>query len=640
LDSIKDKESYVQICNNIVALFHKYGYIKERNVQALESLSKQFLGFSSVLKIIKENICSNNNQSVINHDFQKTLTKDMRKSLSINFTKKHVITHLYHFIKMEAQSILDPFAGDGRLITAYLLTLPDENSLPYVTLIEIVPEASVYALYELLEIYLKRGDTLEKIKIFVGNTFSMVENIGKHDLILMNPPFIRVHRIDSHIMGENFFNQYPELKLLKGQPGLHVFGLWLALHHLKPHGKLLAVLPNSTFYTDYSVQFKQMLLSKFQIKQLISFPNELSLSDESTFSESAIIFKMNSIENNASTKFTSLFLDAASNDIIDQIEIEVDLTKPLIFEDWTKYLLHPRLVELSQLLINQNLFSASDLSLKIIRGIEMYGPNFYFFPNNKFNIKFSDSSFNIYSKSESYELAEMYFERIFRRPGLYNKLISPNVKDFVLRMPPDEQISEDLIAYINKNEIEAEVAKRKFDKNWLHHTYNQLVHKKPYGYLFLVDKLGLITSSTVSHYSSTRLPCTKNFYVFSELNNLDSKIYASWLNSSLFLLCYILFRRELGSSYGRLQISDYMKHPLFPKISNLDKHILNQTLEIFDSIKMNPLPPYPERFSHKLIMQLDTHWLRLLNIPDPDKILSEIYSEVSSYLKHLQNVQK
>jgi adenine-specific DNA-methyltransferase len=87
-----------------------------------------------------------------------------------------------------------------------------------------------------------------------------IEN--KFSVILMNPPYVRHHLLDSELI-EKIKNRYPETKELSNSADLWAYFTIKAFHHLLPQGSIGAILPWAFLQADYAKPLRQKLANNF-----------------------------------------------------------------------------------------------------------------------------------------------------------------------------------------------------------------------------------------------------------------------------------------------------------------------------------------------------------------------------------------
>lgn len=613
-----------------------FQYLSEKNI--IQSLLK--------LKFPKmERIFSND---VLGTFLQQTLTHEARKTLAANYTtpgSADVIVSLIH--RFNFSFIFDPFCGSGRLIAAYLEKIIPSNGFPNVRINDLMPSAVLLAYCRILMIFSKNNQDLNLIHASIGDAFEIRNEtedstqFAKVDLVLMNPPFTRTHRIEKtlKIRLNKLEKQYKPY--ISGQPGLHIFSTFLADRYLRLGGILAAILPASTILSKYSIGLRSFLLENYRIQTIASSLDYKSFSEDSSLRE--IIFIAERSKSPITYDINFLGVSNINRNNKWRIDTKNITSKEKLTKEWnwTVFLKNPKLLYLRKQLLNTNLLkSGKDLDLDIVRGVEMYGPNFFFIPNIKWAIHaVKDDVISIKSQNTTsldnlpLTISKENFIKILRKPGNYNQYISPKVNDFALFLANSSIASKKWFQDYNERSKRFTIpARKKFGSEWVSHIYNQLKTKKPYGRLFLIDKFGISTTSVMAHFLDNEIPSTKNFYVIRNLSKDDSKLLAAWLNSSFFLVLFLVCRREIGGSYGRLQIMDYMNESLFIDLSKISNQNRASIINEFDKIRKIKLPPIPNQISCQIKKNLDMAIAKSFNFTDSNS--ETLLTEISSILSH------
>ncbi|MHA2248988.1 MAG: Eco57I restriction-modification methylase domain-containing protein [Candidatus Kariarchaeaceae archaeon] len=530
---------------------------------------------------------------------QHSLKAKNRKLYAVNYTSradKLVEFTLPH--DLQITSIVDPFSGSARLIIAILRNY-HVSSIEKIIINDIMPIALLLG-YCRITAELVNIDHTIKLQAKIRDGFSLR---GKFSLVIMNPPFTRSQLISEEQKAGLKHIDDTFLKYNQGQAGLHVWAIFLAHQLMKKNGSLFSVIPSSTILSRYSIGLHKLLLSNYPLFHLYSSMNSRSYSEDSDLRELVIFATKSSMLTgrefsliSEKRKWTIYRKNRVSSNIL-----ENDW-------NWDRYFRSEILLKIrSEIIQSCKLITGKNAELSIKRGVEMYGPNFFFFPNKEWKVDLQNGVVIIYDETNIISLPLSLFEKILRKPVLYSKYITPQVDDLALTIPVDLPPQSNINKYVQLNKSNSEVARKKFGITWLHHIHQQLEAKQPYGYLFLIDKLGISTTSLLCHYTDEKLACTKNFYVV-QLGPIRSKLLAAWLNSTLYLTLYLTSRREIGGSYGRMQIIDYMEEPLFPNKllkTSLDDIKVNKILKIFDEMRVQKLAPIPSQLLSESRIDLD-----------------------------------
>ncbi|UCE14207.1 MAG: N-6 DNA methylase, partial [Candidatus Heimdallarchaeota archaeon] len=581
---------------------------------------------------------------------QGSLNFTERKTLAANYTTPVSSEILVSLLDIHTPSfIVDPFCGSGRLISAYLESLDKDKPFPRIRINDIMPSAVLIAFCRLILLLSKYNQDYNLLTASVGDAFTLfhsknsknTDESGVFDLILMNPPFTRTHRINNEIKENLHVLERKYNEFLTGQVGLHVYAIFLADMILKNDGVLATVLPAATVLSQYSSGIQKLFLDNYQLEIIAASEDSKSHSENSSLREIILIAKRDKDEKQRNINFMKL--SKVNHGVNWKTSSTQMVPKEILAREWnwTIFLRNPQLLEIRKIFLQSGYIkSGNDLQLEIVRGVEMYGPEFFFIPNKKWKlIADQEEKIVIESADSILEIPRKFIVRALRKPGNYHQDISPIVADFALSIPEFTDVSQEWVReYLHSSEQFAVPAKRKFGLNWYSHIHHQLNIKKPWGHLFFVDKFSVSSTSVMAHFSEDKLTCSKNFYVLRKKTLDQAKLLAAWLNSTFFVILFLLCRREIGGSYGRLQIIDYMKEPVFLDFSVFSDSVKNQILHEFDKLRKLKLPPIPEQLKLSQRKALDMAIIRGLNFPmeTEKKLLDEIYDLVEKSLEELK----
>jgi len=245
----------------------------------------------------------------------------------------------------------------------------------------------------------------------------------------MNPPFTRIHRIDLEQRRNLKFLKEKYQQLIHGQPGLHIFAIFLADFLLSETGCLAAILPATTILSNYSFGVHNLLLEKFALETIAWSDSRKAYSEDSNFKEIILIAKRKSGKKNDLTNF--LKISELKNDLKWHISSKLQIpTKNLTKEwNWTLFLKDKDLLHLRKVILQSNVIkNGKDINFKITRGVEMYGPNFFFIPNKNWILKeIKADRVVIESLKNQVSIPHKYITRSLRKPSKYSRIISPKV---------------------------------------------------------------------------------------------------------------------------------------------------------------------------------------------------------------------
>ena len=453
----------------------------------------------------------------------------------------------------EVRVVADPFAGSGVLFLGLSgLVRPSR-----VIGIEVnegpcrLAEQAARSAFPGAEVEVRCGDAFR-----VGWDYA-----GSVDLIVTNPPFTRWHLVRGRReLLEAFEREGYGHLITRRDPGLHVLGLILAHHMLREGGLLVAVVPASTFYTRQGEGVKGLLASSYDVLALVENGLSPSFSDGSGFKELIIMARKS--RSGAPTRVYRL----TGGGLISIGSYDLGTLPRLAYRNWlTLFDETGFAVEFARRL-DEGLRRGEMRLLRrdeVVRGVEMYGPEFFFVPNRTWRVvRRGDEGLVISDGSRELLIPAGMAVPCLRRPSLY--VNSPVIEDpghFALSIPPVglDGLPGDVRAYVNwgVQSGSAAPAIRAFGPTWYSHVWRQLRSKSPFGHVFLPDKV----SPSWRHlalYSPRPLCATKDFYVI----RTDDPRLAQWFNSPDFRRFYMAASRAISASWTRMLEDDYLSVPV------------------------------------------------------------------------------
>ncbi len=543
-------------------------------------------------------------KDIIGSWYQHSLDSDYRKSSASNYTVgSHRFLSKLNVSYDEIEIVCDPFCGSARLITSII---PLCDKIETVVINDISTAAVLISYLRIIYLY----SDIEVIAS-IGNAFDKLEM--KVDVIIMNPPFTRTMHISDEVKASTA--KYTSIKG-QGHGGLHIFALFLADSLLNDNGMIISVIPASTIASTYSKPVQQLILSKYDDIEFLQDHDKIAFSQDSDFNELILVMTKASPDSDIMFRY---FSGDSMNINRDQLKNDWN---------WMRYFRNFSLLRMrGYIMDNFGVRSGYSINLDIKRGVELYGPDFFFFPNKIYtSLEFEADRVKLIGDDTVY-LPSYLLKPIFRKPGIYQRYISPEINEYTLSVP--ETYTDKLLSdYIDKHKDQAGSAINKFGDNWVSHIHNQIIKKNPRGYLFVVDKTDIRSVSSFIHFKSDQYLCTKNFYVIS--GDFDSiKLLAAWMNSTWFLVLYLSSRREINKSYGRMQIIDYLNENLFP-----DFLFMNDTMNIlahFDTYRSTAQPAIIDQLLSDNRMKLDKLFAEYFDIDydviDLNKLVLDILNE-------------
>ncbi|MBD3227740.1 MAG: restriction endonuclease subunit M [Candidatus Lokiarchaeota archaeon] len=626
---------------------------------------------SKELKIIQSKVQSIKPIS-IRHcqlNVQKLLDQKTRKRFAAYYTIEggtHIMTSLARkyvdLNSLNTINLADPFIGSGLTVTSLLKNI--DNRL--ISKIWGIEPLRLPAFVAFTSLYEQLDGNKEKITIFNTNAFKIFSNFRnkknqdglKADIILTNPPFTRWKYINkpNRVFLMNLMDELGYLKYLpRKEPSLQIVSMFLIDKILNKNGLLLSVLPASTFYTIYGSGLKELLLNNYNLYALIENKSHISFSEDSGFKEIIIVcskgqryqgstyfINQDMIESNQwNSNIFKQNLDSTDTYNLKSIPHFFDMNWLSLFDDSGLITLVNNI--LKDALNNNTLNYFKDVfgEDKIIRGLEMYGPNFFFIPNKYWNIsKDTEKSVEIINeKSEKISFHKKYLIATLRKPNLYNWNVFVDINHYMLNIPElkQDRLPRYLQRYIKwgKKSGTAKPAINSKGEYWYSHVYRQVKSKKPFAHLFIPDKIDLHFKyrSVFSNYSKTKLAASKNFYMIKSIDKQNAKLLAAWLNSSLFLSIFLLLSRKISKTWTRFLLNDYLQIPII-NITNIKQQDINTISESL--INLNELRGISiwDQLEYEERQALDIAILKSLKLNNPSEIMEKLYSMIKIKISH------
>jgi hypothetical protein len=659
------ESSVAELLASAIAVIYKVTDEKDLNeLDFVSDVEKKFLKEKAknlINKVSKDFVVNLQEitQTVLNRDYKKKIaayyTKPVARELMAKVAKQYVDNG--------GNIVLaDPFMGTGLTLTSALAEIGYEN-VNEIWGIELDPLAGFIAKAALL--YFMNGDS-SKIKVDIGDAFSLVSrsylsDIKKYkaNIILTNPPFARWENLDKNtkesvicFIQTTGYNKY----ISRRQFNLQVASVFLLDSILESDGLLASVLPASTFYTITGEGVKSLLKKNYDILAMIESKKEVSFSTGSGFKENIIIALKD--KKPSRTLFITLDGDAELNCLAETIIKKQDwrVCKGVsIYEYDLKYI--SPIQDMNWLTLFTNNISGIIMNVltcpllingrevigdKIIRGVEMYGPDFFLIPNRFWSI-IDDENYKIKIRNnqtnEYLYIEKEFLVKALRKPSLYAQKIQIDPQHYFISLPPKQLDSfpNDIKYYIKwgVSSCVAVPAIKAFGEFWYSHVYKQLETKRPFGQVFIPDKVDLLfnSRSVFANYTTKPVTATKNFYIIKNITDEMAKFITAWFNSLIFLSLLIVGGRRISETWTRFLEKDYIKLP-FPLLSHMSINKMHQVTESLDKIIDKDLPVINKQIEDlpSWRRDLDINILKVLEINNEDQIFEELIASLKTFL--------
>lgn len=560
----------------------------------------------STSKIIEE-VFQKNISKISYDDIIKILPKSIQKKFAIYYTKTDVSFFIAEILKQfKFNSVFDPACGNGRLLDS----VSNNKRILF-------------------------GTDLFSIKFFDNSKHKIIENIDflridkngkngeksvinqKFDLVIMNPPYTRFSNLNANyrksILSQIKINSMPQM-------GLHGYFIIHSYNFLNTNGLLVAVLPASILFSKYAHELRSFLLNNFSLKYIISYSNDDSFSDNSSFKEIILIAEKNtsnftcnfiSIPNKINQKNYSELADSIINEkLANGLALsKISKNKLSNSSNWSSFFHEPQ--ENIRKNNSSKIKKFKFMDFKIRRGTESFGPEFFYLPNKYWKIKEkTKNSIKIFNLNSNITLD---IPNQFLIPGVIRT--KPNAKkitlehnDFFMSIPPLalDKLPLSIQKYINwGTTLDLTITKYSYSKKnpWYSFLFSQLQRKSFYGNLLLIRKLRFNTMSVIAHFNPKNLPASKAFYII-QCPKPYEKIIAAWLNSTYFLKHMSNSRRRISDNWGELMVSDILELECLDP-AQMDKKSIHALEHVFDKLSSQELPNILQQQNHTTKKLLD-----------------------------------
>jgi methylase of polypeptide subunit release factors len=506
------------------------------------------------------------------YEVQKLVDRKETSSYYTDEDGMKVIAMLLEKLNLKGDfSLMDPFMGAGITLSSINRFIKPKRVIG----IEINKEPYELAKDILTSIY-------EDIEVVCGSAFKLGWDY-KADLVISNPPFTRWHRVKNR-------NEILKTVVSKGygkyisrkDVGLHVLSIFLIDHILNEGGYAILVLPASTFYTSQASGVKSFLKEFYDILYLVENANKPSFSSGSGYKELIVVLRKRRskekqhravsthLESNEQTQALKRSENGMEHTITTETyqydgtlnplySVNIYEIKGFLDRNWISLFRYNDAKKLSQFLeegINQGVLRYLQKD-EIMVGIQMLGPEFFFIPNKYWKItKESETVITIRNGKDTIEIPKKYLIKCLRKSEYYmEKTHIDDPKFYILSI--DDTPQGDLKRYINWG-LEQNIPALSLGKEWYKHIWKQIQTKKPYGHIFLHNKIDLKRHRILANYSSKPLCASKDFFIIKTNNPL----IAMWYNSEVMRDFLKIFGRKISSSWTELLVENYLQIPV------------------------------------------------------------------------------
>ncbi len=453
----------------------------------------------------------------------------------------------------EGVTLMDPFMGSGVLLSSV-----DDLVKPSVVVgIEINREPCVLGRKILSSIY-------GSVDVICGDAFREAWRY-EADIVVSNPPFVRWHLMkDRDEVLDSVISRGYGGFISRRDPGLHILSMFLIDHVLREGGHAVLVIPASTFYTSQGSGVKKLLRRSYDVLAMVENVKTPSFSTGSGFKELIILLrKRRPLE--LGERHTVIY--QYDGDLRERYSVNLDEAPKFLDRNWLSLFDYERArkaVEAIEEALSSGLLRYLNRN-EVLRGVEMYGSEFFFIPNKHWSIAGEEGDAVVIRNGyQTLRIPKKYLVKCLRKPEHYNEGILVSDPKFHALAISDEP-EGDLRKYVEWGEGQGLPA-LKFGDKWYQHIWRQLRTKSPYGHIFIHDKLDISRNKVLANYSENPLCASKNFYIIKTNNPL----IAAWFNSRIMRYILEIFSKRISDNWTRLLEEDYLEIPIPSRPLNVD----------------------------------------------------------------------
>ncbi|MFX0068393.1 MAG: Eco57I restriction-modification methylase domain-containing protein [Candidatus Hodarchaeota archaeon] len=601
---------------------------------------------------------------------QKQIPFETRKRYAVYYSLKDGIDHMISIVceylsrfRKKKIVLADPFLGSARTLTEAIRRI-GYKKIEKVWGIEPLRLPALVGYASLLKAVKGKKDL---VTVKIGDAFKEVPyglssrkktQLPRSDIILTNPPFTRWRCLEEEyrrFLVETLSNLGYRDYITKGEANLQLLSMFLVDYCLKDNGLLASILPASTFYTIYGKGYKLFLKEKYAILKIVGCASRPSFSEDSGFKEVILSCIKGAVQNGLTLfgiigkigsqgkeRKESILRASSSTNRFTPINIH-RIPRFLDF-NWSSLLEKSELRDLMVSIFKQGLkngtmgYWSNVIGKKnIIRGVEMYGPDFFFIPNKYWRIlredEISAEIENVEDKSRL-TLNKDFLVRALRKPSLYSDTIRANSNSYMVSIPPHDtdHLSKDLRIYIRwgKEFGTANPSIRAWGKFWYSHVYRQMASKKPYGRIFVPDKIDLSFAkrSVFANYTDERIAASKNFFIIRSDDDRMIKPLIGWFNSTIFISALVLLGRRISDRWTRFLENDYLELPVINiESTNGD---FSKTTKSVNNMLNKRTPPLWNQLGEGYRYELDISLIKGIGVKQTERTVDELYKVLQS----------
>ncbi|APG65082.1 restriction endonuclease subunit M [Tenacibaculum todarodis] len=423
---------------------------------------------------------------------------------------------------------------------------------------------------------IKCGNSLIDSKTVAGDkAFSWEENFpqvfenGGFDVIIGNPPYLRVQGLRENFERESIFYE-KTFKSATGRFDVYVLFMEKSFDLINDDGIVSFILPHKFLVSDFGTGIRQFFVDNKSVESILTFGSEMVFSDASTYT---------CIINLAHSNSVIKFKDVKPIDILNPFDFEISSYDSLSKEKWN---LKSKTIEKLFRKLNTNPWTVKDVFKNISQGVVSVGDDIFLMKGiikgDKF-IGFSDKINGEIILEANIVKPLLKGENVKKYASLNNDYfcLYPHSEKEGKTIPLDEEYLKENypLAYnymlpFKEELIEKKVRYKTNPKAW----YS--LHRSREISLFEQEKIvtpetslgGNLTIDSFGYYHNTQV------YTLEKNKNivLDNKFWLAILNSSVFWYYLQQTGAVLRGGYFRFKTKYLEPFPL-PKLKNIESQI-------------------------------------------------------------------
>ncbi|MEM2979763.1 MAG: N-6 DNA methylase [Thermoproteota archaeon] len=521
--------------------------------------------------------------------------------------------------------------------------------------------------------------TTEKGTVSLTDKETQEIELGKYDVVIMNPPFTRQERLPEDYK-ERLFQRFSEeyKDYLHGQLGLYGFFILLADRFLNENGRMALVLPATVLRIVSCEGVRKMLAEHYNIEYIVTTWQRAAFSEAAQFREILLVARKRSkrtVQEQPCTIVTLKYIPKTSEESLMMAnQIRQIASRPLerAMENNAMFAFHISQPELRKRV--QNLFPLIAFKNKWLTDfweefIQKAGSNLILF--RELSSQLNASIVEGVESRRGGKVQGLTISRIERAIKKSDKWIIRKIRDRTILV--ENRFTQDVlsipfralrpalrrVSLVNSIDIslhldyvvvadfqdvkeflragaEGMKISPTFWNRWRSYVEDRLSR------LALVRRADVSASGTclLAFYSS--VPFAPPGVAWSvNVEDEQAKLLCLWFNSTLNLLQVLLNRKETRGAF--LQLDEYvLEEIMVPDFSKIEKQKIGELLTIFNELKDAEFPSILEQLERgfNLRIKIDKAFLTAFGLSERGiiAILPKLYSSLAEEIRSLKQL--